>query len=298
AQMRSQLNSGANSPTNQWLAQNQGNVLGAFNQLNPAQQYGMLNAGAGGAQLNQALGAGGANQGQLNSFINNASYQNADTNPYSTAAGYANTTAGQTPGMFGAGASGTGSGTAQAATPNQSATPTTLGQAASGTGGLGTIPLPSSANGYGLDVSAYQNPMAQTMQDWADKALQSTYAGAGDLLSGPAMQGISQYNQQAALNNSYAPALAAAQQQQGTGIGLDQYNQQFAYNQALNNQTIPFNEQMQLANLGLQGAQGQQGVTNLNAQLQAMLAQSMGQAQGAGTQGAAGSISSAIQQML
>jgi hypothetical protein len=171
------------------------------------------------------------------------------------------------------------------------ATPQTLGAAASATpGGLGTIPLPSSSSGYGLDVSAYQNPMAQTMQDWANKALQGTYAASGDLLSGPAMQGITQFNQQAALNNSYAPALAAAMQQQGTGIGLDQYNQQFAYNQALNNQTIPWAQQMQLANLGLAGTQGQQSVTDLLAQLQAQLAQSAGQAAGSGTQGGASAL--------
>src|SRR5208282_761881 len=184
--------------------------------------------------------------------------------------------------------------------------PTTLGGMATGSGtsgastsgAMGNIPLPSSDSGYSLNVGAYQNPMASYAADWANKGLQSAYAGAGDLLSGPAMQGIAQYNQNMALNNSYAPALAAAQQQQGTGIGLGEYNQQFGYNQALNNQTIPFSQQMQLANLGLSGAQGSQNTTNLLATLQSQLAQSAGQTQGAGTQGGASAISNAIQQML
>src|SRR5208282_292389 len=184
--------------------------------------------------------------------------------------------------------------------------PTTLGGMATGSGtsgastsgAMGNIPLPSSDSGYSLNVGAYQNPMASYAADWANKGLQSAYAGAGDLLSGPAMQGIAQYNQNMALNNSYAPALAAAQQQQGTGIGLGEYNQQFGYNQALNNQTIPFNQQMQLANLGLQGTQGQQSVTNLLATLLSQNALGAGQASGAGTQGQSSSITNSIQQML
>src|SRR5271166_235442 len=277
----------AQSPGWQFLSQynNPQAMTAAFQGMTPQQQFSLVN-GLGGNRIESNLIAGGVPQAQVAKFINYNDY----TNPGNTLASmpgmngwtgqalssFAGATGADNPGMFGAGASGAGSGT-QSATPGMSgtyqatSTPATLGQAASGSGssGLGTIPLSSSASGYGLDVSAYQNPMAQTMQDWANKALQGTYAGAGDLLSGPAMQGITQYNQQAALNNSYAPALAAAQQKQGTGIGLDQYNQQFGYNQALNNQTIPFNQQLQQAQMGLQGAAGQQGVTNLNAQLQA-----------------------------
>lgn len=298
----------------------------AWNQLPAMQQLSMLNSAQGGTGLYDSLIAGGNNQAAMGNFLTNtnrsAGYGLSDVNTRGNIGtpiqAYGGQQGGftQNPGfgMNGAqGSSPAGPASNPAATLDQpGGMPATLGSmagsgatsgmagggtpggtmnpAGSGAGGLGTIPLPSSSNGYGLNVAAYQNPMAQTMQDWANKALQSTYAGAGDLLSGPAMQGITQFNQQAALNNSYAPALAAAEQQQGTGIGLDQYNQQFAYNQALNNQTIPFSQQMQLANLGLQGAQGQQGVTNLNAQLQAMLAQSLGQAQGAGTQGAAGAL--------
>jgi hypothetical protein len=155
--------------------------------------------------------------------------------------------------------------------------------------------MPTSASGYALDPNAYLNPEAAYMQSWADKGLQSAYAGAGDLLSGPAMQGIANYDMNAAANNAYAPAMAAAQQQQGTAIGLDQYNQQFGYSQALNNQTIPFNQQMQVAQLGLQGTQGAQSVQNLLATLLSQNALGAGQASAAGTQGSASSISAAIQ---
>lgn len=192
------------------------------------------------------------------------------------------------------------SGTAQPQMGAQTSSASPLGGSSTGTGMTpGSVPLPgTNGTDFSLNPAAYQNPMAQTMQDWANKALQGTYAGAGDLLSGPAMQGITQYNQQAAMNNSYLPALNEANQQQQTGIGLGQYNQQFGYQQAMNNQTVPFQQQMQLANLGLQGSQGQQSVSNLLATLLSQNALGAGQAAGTGTIGASNSISNSISNAL
>ena len=166
---------------------------------------------------------------------------------------------------------------------------------------LGSIPNQNAPN-YPLNVGAYINPMAQYAQDWANKGLQGTYAGAGDLLSGSSMRGIADYNQNMALNNAYLPALQAAQQQQQFGYGVNSADRNFAFQQQLANQTIPFSQQMQLAQLGLQGTQGAQGVTNLNATLQAQLAQALGNAQGAGTIGAGnqltGGLGGALNQWL
>jgi hypothetical protein len=86
--------------------------------------------------------------------------------------------------------------------------------------------------------------------------------------------------------------------QQGQNFGQNLANQQFGYQQQLNNQQIPWNQQMQMAQLGLQGTQGNQQVQNLLAMLQGQLAQSAGQAQGTGTIAGSNTLTNAIQQML
>jgi hypothetical protein len=183
----------------------------------------------------------------------------------------------------------------------------TLGGMATGNMGLNTPPVQAGAGTsitdpnmpeYPLNVGAYLNPGASYAMDQANKALQGTYAGAGNLLSGPAMKGITDYNQNMALNNYWNPAVATAQQQQGTGIGLGEYNQNFGYQQQLANQTIPFQQQMQLAGLGLQGTQGAQQVQNLLATLLSQNALGAGQAAGTGTIGGANTITQMIQNML
>jgi hypothetical protein len=183
--------------------------------------------------------------------------------------------------------------------------PGTLGGMATGNMGLNTQPVGAGTSitdpnmpGYPLNVGAYLNPGASYAMDQANKALQGTYAGAGNLLSGPAMKGITDYNQNMALNNYWNPAVATAQQQQQTGIGLGEYNQNFGYQQQLANQTIPFQQEMQLAGLGLQGTQGAQQVQNLLATLLSQNALGAGQAAGTGTIGGANTITQAIQNML
>jgi hypothetical protein len=196
--------------------------------------------------------------------------------------------------------------TANPAQPQQPDTSTsTLGDMATGNMGLNTPPVGAGTSitdpnmpGYPLNVGAYLNPGASYAMDQANKALQGTYAGAGNLLSGPAMKGITDYNQNMALNNYWNPAVATAQQQQQTGIGLGEYNQNFGYQQQLANQTIPFQQEMQLAGLGLQGTQGAQQVQNLLATLLSQNALGAGQAAGTGTIGGANTITQAIQNML
>jgi hypothetical protein len=195
---------------------------------------------------------------------------------------------------------------ANPAQPQQPDTSTsTLGGMATGNMGLNTPPVGAGTTitdpnmpGYPLNVGAYLNPGASYAMDQANKALQGTYAGAGNLLSGPAMKGITDYNQNMALNNYWNPAVATAQQQQQTGIGLGEYNQNFGYQQQLANQTIPFQQQMQLAGLGLQGTQGAQQVQNLLATLLSQNALGAGQAAGTGTIGGANTITQMIQNML
>lgn len=184
------------------------------------------------------------------------------------------------------GANGAGGGTNPAA-PATTAQPNTLG----------SIANPNAPN-YPLNVGAYLNPMADYMQQQALKNIQSTYAGAGNLQSGPAMKGIADYAENMALGNAYLPALGAAQQQQGFGYNVNNNDRNFAFQQQLANQTIPFQQQMQLAQLGLQGTQGQQGVSNLLATLLGQNAIAAGNAAGTGTIGGSNAISQAIQQML
>jgi len=75
-----------NSPANQFMQQNQGNMVGAFNALNPTQQFQML-SGNGGNQVENSLINGGMSQIGLGQFINQGSYANAGNNPYLNQAG-------------------------------------------------------------------------------------------------------------------------------------------------------------------------------------------------------------------
>jgi len=162
---------------------------------------------------------------------------------------------------------------------------------------IGSIANPN-APSYPLNVGAYLNPAAGFAQDWANKGLQGTYAGQGDLLSGAAMRGISDYNRNMAINDVWNPAVQTAQQQQGFGYGVNAADRNFAFQQQLANQTIPFNQQMQLAQLGMQGTQGAAGQQNLLATLQAQLAQALGNAQGTGTIGQNNQITGGLQNAL
>ena len=69
------------SGANPFMAQNQGNITGAFNGLSPQQQYSLLNSGAGGSQLQQALLSGGMSQAGMNQFLQQAGNNNLSNNP-------------------------------------------------------------------------------------------------------------------------------------------------------------------------------------------------------------------------
>jgi hypothetical protein len=162
-----------------------------------------------------------------------------------------------------------------------------------------STPLPGTAGtSFALNPSAYMNPMESYLQDWATHDLSSAYGGAGDFLSGAAGRGIAQNAANIAANTSYLPGLQTAQQQQQAGIGLGEFNQQMQNQLALENQTIPFNQQMQLAQLGLSGAQGQSQINQIMAMLQAQLAQSAGTAGGTGTVAGTNAINNAISQFI
>ena len=149
---------------------------------------------------------------------------------------------------------------------------------------------------YSLDVGKYLNPQADYMREQAMKSLQGTYGG--NFLSGPTMKAISDYTSNMAQGNAWNPAVATAAQQQSFGRDTNQMDRNFQYQAGLNDQQIPFNQQMQLAQLGLSGTQGQQSVSNLMATLLGQLSLGSGQAAGTGTIGAGNAISGGISQLI
>lgn len=174
--------------------------------------------------------------------------------------------------------------------------------------GYGTAP-------YSLNTSAYLDPsMAFTMANGL-RTLGSSAAAQGQTFSGNTLKDILGYSQGLASQNwNNASQLAA--QQQGFGRGVDvsntqldqsqqgitnnqnQANRNFDYQAQLNDQTIPFSQQLQLANLGL-GAQGQ--TSNLATTLATLLSGNLGtlgQIQGSGTIGSSNAVTNAISQIL
>ena len=176
------------------------------------------------------------------------------------------------------------------------------GSGASGAGGM-TAGGPgfNEANGNytaGMTPQDYINPAADWARGEGLKALQSSYAGAGDFLSGHAMKGISDYATNSALNQAWQPGFQNYMQDKNFNYGVDTGDRNFNYQAALNDQTIPFDQQMRLGQLGLQGA----GIgANQNNMLAALLSQNLmggANAGAAGTMGQSNSINNAISQML
>ena len=163
-----------------------------------------------------------------------------------------------------------------------------------GTSGAGPgSPIGSTPNATGgftttnpYDVSNYLDPsMAFTMANGL-RSLNSNQAASGQLSSGNSLKDILGYSQGLASTNY------------NNAVGQAQNDRNFGYNVALNDQTIPFNQQLQLAQLGMQGAGGTANQNNLDATLQAQLAMALGQAQGTGTIGGANTINSTISQLI
>jgi hypothetical protein len=136
-------------------------------------------------------------------------------------------------------------------------------------------------------MSDFINPMTDYMNQMGLKDLQSSYGAAGDFLSGPAMRGITDYGQKMALGQAWQPA-------------FQDYitNQQQQYNMARDDQTIPFDQQLKLAQLGMSG---NQGASSLAATLAALLSgntTAIGQAGAGGAIGGSNAINSAISQWI
>lgn len=189
------------------------------------------------------------------------------------------------------------------------------------------------ANDYNYDPSKYLDPsMGWTMQQGL-RGLGSTASAKGQTFSGQTLKDILGYSQGLASQNWNQAAQQAAQQQgfargvdtsnvgmnqaqqgitnnlnlqnnaqnmqqQGINNALNQYNQGFQYQRALNDQTIPFSQQMQMAQLGLQGTGQASNLASTLATLLSANAQGAGSAAGAGTVGGSNALQSAISQIL
>jgi hypothetical protein len=169
-------------------------------------------------------------------------------------------------------------------------------------GNMANMPAMQEAAGNytgGQDMSQYLNPMAGWAQQQGLKGMQATYAGSPvGLQSGAAMKGISDYLTNSSINNAWQPAFQNYMADKGFNYGVDTGDRNFAYQAQLNDQTIPWQQQMQLAQLGMQGTQGASGLQGLLASLLSQNTANLGQLQGTGTIGGANNISSALQQII
>jgi len=172
--------------------------------------------------------------------------------------------------------------------------PTGAGAGYPGGGQAGQAP---GSPGYPLDVNKYLDPsMAFTMANGL-RTLGSSASAGGQTFSGNTLKDILGYSQGLASTN-YNNAEQQAAQQQGFKYGVDTGDRNFAYQAQLNDQTIPFDQQYKMAQLGLQG-QGQN--SSLAATLATLLSGNLGtlgQIEGSGTIGSNNSITSAISQIL
>jgi len=164
--------------------------------------------------------------------------------------------------------------------------PTGGGMGSQRMGGFGVNEAPGNYTG-GMTMGDYLNPMADFARGEGLKGIQSTYAGAGNLLSGPAMKGISDYGSNSAINSAWQPAFNNYMQDKGFNYGVD-----------VNDQTIPFNQNLSLAQLGMQGAGIGANQTNNLANLLSQNLMGGANAGAAGTMGGSNAINDAISQML
>jgi hypothetical protein len=155
--------------------------------------------------------------------------------------------------------------------------------------GLGTLDpsgtslaTPGAGSSSPYDVANFLDPSMGFQMDQGMRALGSSAAAGGQTFSGNTLKDILNYSQGLA-STDYGNAFNRAQQQQQFGYGVQK-----------DNQTIPFQQEMQLAGLGMQG-------NAINADLSKSLAGLIsgntiagGQAAGAGTIGG----NNAITQML
>ena len=188
---------------------------------------------------------------------------------------------------------------------------TTLGQIANG-GGMayaGGSPTfnenmggnmniaPYAGNPYSLNIWNYLNPMMSYAMQQGDQSILNNQASAGLLNSGDTAKQLYGYGLgMGAQNFNNAAQIAAGQQ--GFGAGLDQYDQQFAYNAQNNDRNFALQSLLGMGNLGLGGATQQGWNDRYLAQMLSGNLGALGQAQGAGAIGGSNAINNSISQML
>ena len=150
----------------------------------------------------------------------------------------------------------------------------------------------------GMNLSNYLDPSYQFARDEGLNAVKNSYAGAGNFLSGPAMKGIADYGAGTALNKAWQPAFQNYMQDKNFNLGVDTGDRNFAYNAQVGDRNFNQGNNLALAQLGMQGTQGQSGLAGILAQLLSSNTLAGGQAQGAGAVGQGNVLNSTISQII
>lgn len=135
----------------------------------------------------------------------------------------------------------------------------------------------------GMNLDSYLDPSFKFALDQGLDAIRSSYAGAGNFLSGTALKGITDYSQNSALNKAYIPAWNQYMQDKTFNWGVDTNDRDFAYGTQRDDRN--FNQQAQqfLARLGLDSTTANANLVTELGKLLAMNSLAAGQAAGAGT---------------
>lgn len=186
-------------------------------------------------------------------------------------------------------------------TPAAGGTPTP----AAGNSTVGTTMQPASAGmsvpgtqpNFPLDIGSYLNPMLGYGLQQGYNTIANGQAAAGNLNSGDTLKQLMAYGMGQGLN-SFNNAANIGAGQQAFGYGVANNDRNFAYNAALNDRNFNQSTLMDLAGLGMAGAQGQGQLGSQYGAIMAQLMQGLGQAQGTGTMGSNNAIVNAIMQSL
>ena len=151
----------------------------------------------------------------------------------------------------------------------------------------------------GMTPQDYINPAAAWARGEGLKGVQGTYAGSPyGLNSGAAMKGIGDYLTGSSLNQAWQPGFQNYMQDKGFNYGVATGDRNFQYQAQLNDQTIPFQQQMQMANLGINGAYGGGDIASKLAAIISQNALGAGQVGANGTIGGNNAITGALQQII
>lgn len=151
--------------------------------------------------------------------------------------------------------------------------------------------------GYPIDVAKYLDPSMRFQMGEGMRALESSASAGGQTLSGNTLRDILKYSQGLA-GTDYGNAFNRAAQQQGFKYGVDTGDRNFAYQSQLNDQTIPFDQQMRLAQMGLTATGQQSSLAATLAALNSGNLNTLGQTGASGTIGGSNIINQTLQQIL